>query len=314
ISSRVMKAEKQDYFQIPLNYYDKLGLRPSCTSYKKYVSIYILYPLLLMLCGLVLFNIRYQNDNIFEMVAVFESLSAFGYIFVRKTIFMVHGSLFEEIIQERSRFWNYDLFGQNTEKEFRKQMGFCVFLIKSLLIGCCTAITIHVFTPIFVEGYVLPDACFIPGDNNFFIIIIYSLEVLFYVETFFMVGIFDGFFLLMCTDLKIQFKILKKTVRSIRIEKNEDKYWIKLKTCCNYHNFLLSNLETRKFVLFWLMKSQVPIPMTGAGIFQLNRSTLLQVIIRKTILIVHRSLFEEMIEELQSKLRSNACHFQFSLF
>ncbi|RZC34027.1 hypothetical protein BDFB_010713, partial [Asbolus verrucosus] len=109
-----------------------------------------------------------------------------------------------------------------------------------------------------------------------------------------MFGVFDAFFLMVCVDLKIQFKLLNKTLQSIKIgvdvdENHEEFCWNKLKECFEHHRFLLrcvlrialfqaeklvfeiysidwynSNaLRIRKFVLFWLIKAQIPLLMTG---------------------------------------------------
>ncbi|RZB84938.1 hypothetical protein BDFB_006242, partial [Asbolus verrucosus] len=241
----IMAAANNDYFQFTLTLYDFSGLRPSCKSYRRYLSVYVLFPLLLVMYSLIIFNIRYQNSNIFEIAAVFGSATAFGYLVVRKTVLLVHGRLFEEIIQERSHFWSYDLFGKDMGDKFRKQMAFGVSLIKAVIIGSCIAVLFHAWTPFFIKEDILPDPCFIPGNSIYSIVILYTLEILFYAEVTFLVGVFDAFFLLMCTDLKIQFILLNKTVRSITIQESvtgnsdENICWKKLLECWKHYDLLI---------------------------------------------------------------------------
>ncbi|RZC33373.1 7tm 6 domain containing protein [Asbolus verrucosus] len=350
---------KDDQFQFTIRCYDMSGLRRSCAFYRRLISVYILYPLLLVLYCLMIFNIRYQN-NVLQIASVFESVSTFGYLVARKTILLIHSSLFEEMIQDRSRFWHYDLFGERGGDKFRNQMGFCVSLIKFIWISTTICVVFRCYTPFFVEEYLVPEACYIPGNSIYSIAIIFGLEVTFYIEETFLFSVFDGFFLLMCVDLKIQFRLLNKTLRTIDFEKcHEEVCWVKLVECFEHHRFLLrklnkafseffvcmyfftiggmciqlfilldgstdishliknvtylivvnilviliiipvgeieveaeklifeiynidwyksNTLRIRKFVLFWLIKAQIPVLMTGAEFLQINRSMLPQI-------------------------------------
>lgn len=38
-----------------------------------------------------------------------------------------------------------------------------------------------------------------------------------------------------------------------------------------------TSLQIRKFIVFWMMKAQKPINMSGSGLFQVNRNVLIQV-------------------------------------
>ncbi|RZC32324.1 7tm 6 domain containing protein, partial [Asbolus verrucosus] len=355
-----MAVEDYDHFQFALKCYDISGLKRTCAFYKKFISVYVLYPLLLVLYTLMIINIRHQK-NVFEIAAVFESVSTFGYVnsqllfscfkrlsfqlVARKTILLTHASLFEEISEDRSRFWHYDLYGKTAGDKFRNQMALCVSLFKFIWMSAAVSIIFRCCTPLFVPEYVLPDACYIPGESIYTVVIIFVLEVIFYLEMTFLFGVFDAFFVLMCVDLKVQFKLLNKTLRTINVgvdkEKNhEESCWRKLKKCFAHHRFLLSvhkklnkafseffvcmyfftiggmciqlfivldgsanithliriamhaeklifeiysidwyntgSLRIRKFILFWLIKAQIPLLMTGAEVLPVNRSMLPQ--------------------------------------
>jgi hypothetical protein len=139
-----------DYFQFTIKCYDSSGLRGRSTFLQKCVSVYILYPLLIVLYLMVIINFRYKHNSIFEIAEVFSSVACFGhvilqpqnhkYIFqiicfiwlllVRKTAIIAYGPLFEDLYRKRFYLWKYDLFGKIKGNQYRKRMATCVSLIK----------------------------------------------------------------------------------------------------------------------------------------------------------------------------------------
>jgi hypothetical protein len=163
---------------------------------------------------------------------------------MRKTIILKYGFLWEEIFEEHSRFWAYDLFGNYAGDKFRKIMDISVSIIKMFWGGALASTLVHFTTPYFDKTMLLPQACWIPGNNFVGRVIIYALEGVFYVEVIFLIGVFDGFYLLMCMNLKIQFSLLAEAVHSVQLGTNptkshEEICWRKLREYCQYHKFLL---------------------------------------------------------------------------
>jgi hypothetical protein len=163
----------------------------------------------------------------------------------RKTLLLVHGSLFEEMIEEYSQFWTYDLFGTSAKYSCEKNIALSLSAIKLFLIGGAVSSVVHFTAPFYIEEYSLPHACWIPGNSFAARISLYTLETIFYIEIVVIVVAFDGFYLLMCSNLKIQFALLCKAVRSIQLGTNNNKVheevcWKNLKEFCEYHVFLLS--------------------------------------------------------------------------
>jgi hypothetical protein len=214
---------------------------------------------------MVIINFRYKHNSIFEIAEVFSSVACFGhvilqpqnhkYIFqiicfiwqllVRKTAIIVYGSLFEDLYRKRFYFWKYDLFGKIKGNQYRKRMATCVSLIKFIWGVGAFSIAVHSGAPIFVENLPLSHACWIPGDNFVIQVILHVLETVFYFETTLLVGVFDEFYLLICTELKIQFELLSKTIKSINIgtefsRMHEDMCWRKLKRCSKYHMYSIT--------------------------------------------------------------------------
>jgi hypothetical protein len=78
LSDSMASKNGRNYFQLSFDFYDRSGLRRSSTFLQKCVSLYILYPLLLILHFMVIFNFRYKHNDIFDFAEVFTSISAFG--------------------------------------------------------------------------------------------------------------------------------------------------------------------------------------------------------------------------------------------
>jgi hypothetical protein len=148
------------------------------------------------------------------------------------------------MIEGYSRFWSYDLFGIPSTNKYEKQMAFSLSIIKLFVAGGIISVSIHLIAPYYIEQYLLPHACWIPGNSFIARIILYGLETIFYFEEIVIIVVFDGFYLLMCNNLKIQFALLCKAVRSIQLganttKANEEICWRKLKQYSQYHKFLL---------------------------------------------------------------------------
>jgi hypothetical protein len=114
----------------------------------------------------------------------------------RKTLLIIHGSLLEEIIEDHSHFWTYDLFGKAFGDRLRKTMDLCVSIIKLFIIGGVIAGLIYWTAPFYIKKYSLPHACWIPGNNSVATIILYILESIFYIEINVIIVAFDGLYLL----------------------------------------------------------------------------------------------------------------------
>ncbi|XP_068902925.1 odorant receptor 43a-like [Tenebrio molitor] len=244
-----MSAEAEtDYFQFAVKCYEQSGLRRTSKFFQKCISVYILYPSLIVFCAMVIINFRYKHDTISEMAEVFASV-----LLVRKTIILTYGSFFEDLYRKRIYFWKYDLFGKIKGNQYRKRMASCVSLVKVLWSIGFFSIAVHSGAPIFVESMVLPHACWIPGNNFIIQVILHVMETIFFFETALLVGMFDEFYLLMCTELKIQFELLSTTVKSIKFgmvfsKDHEEICWRKLTQCTKYHNFLLGSSNLPQIV------------------------------------------------------------------
>lgn len=123
-------------------------------------------------------------------------------------------------------------------------MSFCVALVKFTWITGVVSLTFHSSAPIFVKSMDLPQPCWIPGEIFIFRVIIYILEVIFYIEVVFLLGVFDGFYLMFCSELQVQLQLLCKVISDINIGadaslSHEEMCWQKMKEYSNYHRFLI---------------------------------------------------------------------------
>ena len=70
----------QNYFDVIVKVYNAVGLKISSTFPLKIISKFVLFPLLLALCGMVLINLKYKSQDVFGVVEVFESVASFGQV------------------------------------------------------------------------------------------------------------------------------------------------------------------------------------------------------------------------------------------
>ncbi|XP_044268810.1 uncharacterized protein LOC123013990 [Tribolium madens] len=231
----------EDYFWLVLKCYNLSGLRKSSNGFLRVLSVYILYPIMLIIFGMTIYNIRYRHSNIFEITEVFISICYFLHMVLRKTLLMKNSSLYEEILEQQFHYWNYGLFGESTETKLRKNMEICVSILKFLLMNASISVGLHSISPFFVKSLQLPQSCWIPENNPIARDVIYLFLVILYVECINYVVVFDGFYLLIATNIRTQFVLLQKAADSIKLKSGEEEIiWAKLKKYSQYHSFILS--------------------------------------------------------------------------
>ena len=153
---------------------------------------------------------------------------------------IAHGPLLEELIKRREFLWKYNSLTTEDGQQFHETMSSAGSTIKLFMIIGYISVCVHSVAPLFVEKLDLPHACWIPRNNDLIRKIIYIFEVITYNEIIILIVFFNGFYLLMCTELKIQFQILCKKIHSMRIDKHgEQLCWQEIKSCSSYHNLLL---------------------------------------------------------------------------
>ncbi|EFA04731.1 odorant receptor 7a [Tribolium castaneum] len=232
--------ESQDNFKLCFIAFNLSGLGPSSKPFLKILS-YVLYPWLCLLFVLVCVNIVFKHSNIWDIGEVTSSISIAVMMVVRKTILIKYSSVFAEIIELHSRFWDYGLFGKATETKIRKKVDFFKFILKCYIVSGITATSTRSIVPIFDKNLTMPQDCWIPGNNSIVKHIIYAFQVIFYAESISYFTFFDGFLLIVTANLQAQFILLQKATGSINFETDsEETAWKKLVKCCEHHKFLIS--------------------------------------------------------------------------
>ena len=154
-------------------------------------------------------------------------------------MFIVHGRLIEEIIEDCKRQWPYDIFGPVMEKQLRNKMDFCLKITKALAFCSTGTITLMCVTAFFDNTKSVPLICWIP-DFKWSTEIVFISEVLILFETLYFVVASDSFYLLVGMDLQVQFKLMVKLLKSIHFGVEEDaKCLRKLTQCVQHHRWLL---------------------------------------------------------------------------
>lgn len=119
-------------------------------------------------------------------------------------------------------------------------MSVCVLLVKFNMITAGISISIYASLPAFIKDIIPSQDCWIPGNDPVARIIIYVVELIVHVEGLSLLSIFDGLYLLITANLKMQFKLLRTAIQTINLKTDDEEvYWIKFKKCCQYHKFLI---------------------------------------------------------------------------
>nr|XP_015835255.1 PREDICTED: uncharacterized protein LOC107397893 isoform X2 [Tribolium castaneum] len=194
-------------------------------------------------------NVWFKHANIFEITEVFTSICIVASMCIRKTVLIQYGSTFEDVIQKHSQFWDYGLFGTKTESRLRKNMEFCFLLLKCFIISGIASIIVRCFSPLFMKELLLPQDCWIPGNQPVAKKIIYVLQIIFYIESMTYTPLFDGLYIIMTGNLKSQLILLQKAIESIDLKRQDDETsWRRVKECCQHHKFLLRSSNLTQIV------------------------------------------------------------------
>lgn len=158
----------------------------------------------------------------------------------------VHGDLITQIIKERTcYFWEYNLFGAKFGKNLETKMKICSRIVKIVVSGGVVTIVLFCLTTVFDKTKVVPLVCWTPEDRVL-TGIIYLIEVLIMFEIMYALLSLDCFYLLICTDLRIQFILLQKKIKSFRFGREDSESFRKIVHCTQHHNFLLQCVKLVK--------------------------------------------------------------------
>ncbi|XP_008199314.2 uncharacterized protein LOC103314628 [Tribolium castaneum] len=272
----------RSYFDTSLKCYHLYGLTTNSSRIRRFFTTYVLYPLMLSLYAMVLYNLRFKHHHIFEFAEVSVSATTFGNILIRKSLVVFSGSLNENVIDKHDQFWKYDSFSKTIAARCYRSMDLCQMLINFIMIGTTISIVVHCSLPLFLKDLLLPQSSWIPGNSSIARIVLYIMEIIVYIECLILMEMFDGLYLLMTVNLKVQFMLLRKAIESINVEKEDDeKCWQKMKDYCKYHKFLLSMHKTinKMYSQFFLYQYLLTIWGTCTTLFVIynKSSTLAQI-------------------------------------
>ncbi|EFA02882.2 odorant receptor 130 [Tribolium castaneum] len=231
----------KNYLSFPTGFLLGTGLLPESKFSRKIVSIGVFTPMTLFLVYLIVKKARNgENKDVLLWAELFESLTTCAHILSRKYVMYVHGGLISQIIKERGcYFWNYDIFGPKFGQTLERKMNICTKIVKIVVSGGVVTIVLFCLTTVFDKSKVVPLVCWTPEDS-LQTGIIYAMEVLIMFEIMWALLSIDCFYLLICTDLRIQFILLQRMIKSIKFGSNHDeKSFAKMVHCTQHHKFLL---------------------------------------------------------------------------
>jgi hypothetical protein len=131
------------------------------------------------------------------------------------------------------------MFGVEYGGTLQKKMIICTRIIKIVVSGGVVTVILFCLTTIFDEKKVVPLICWTP-DDKLLTGLIYAIEVLVMLEIMYVLLSIDSFYLLICTDLRIQFILLQDMIKTVKFgEGSNQKALTKIIQCTQHHEFLL---------------------------------------------------------------------------
>lgn len=150
-----------------------------------------------------------------------------------------HSELIQKLLEERRQFWSYDMFGKDYETYLRHKMILATRVMKTMITLGVSVATLMNLSTLVDDNKKVPLECYIPEFKHS-IPVVFIIEVLSLAEIIYLVGAVDALYVLMCTDIKIQFLLLQKKISTIRIgQKTVNDCINDLKICVRHHNLLL---------------------------------------------------------------------------
>lgn len=153
----------------------------------------------------------------------------------------MYDDLLKEIITERFKyFWNYDLHGTEFGQTLQLKMKICSYIVRIVVSGGFVTIVLFCLTTIVDKSKKVPLICWTPEDDGLWTYLIYCIEVLVLLEILYMLLTLDCFYLLICTDFRIQLILLRKAISSIHFtDNNHENVLQNFINCTLHHKFLL---------------------------------------------------------------------------
>ncbi|XP_044255357.1 uncharacterized protein LOC123005603 [Tribolium madens] len=228
-----------EYLNNCQSYVGGTGLAANSPLYRKFLSKYIFAPLGLLLLAFSAYKFWDTNNDIFLIMEVLESISTLTQLMIRKYLIFVHSNLILEIFNDCYNLWPFDLFGPELEKKFKKQMKNCWTLAQFLITCGFVTIFITCVSALTDEEKSLPFICWVPNLPYATELIFLSQYILLTIVLYYIL-LTDGFYLLVCMDIKIQYKMMRKMLKSIKFRIiSEKESWEKLVELAKHHNKML---------------------------------------------------------------------------
>ncbi|EFA02944.1 odorant receptor 135 [Tribolium castaneum] len=248
------------------------GLVTNSPSFRKFLGWCFLLPLSLIVFAFSIYKIRDTDNDIFLMIEVMESISSFTQLMIRKYIIFIQGELMLEIFNECENLWSFDLFGPQLSEKFKQQMKNCWTLAKVLITSGFITIVLMCISALTDKTKSLPFICWVPNFSYAHELIFLSQFILL-IELLYYVVATDGFYLLICMDIQIQYKMMGKMLKSVQFGViSEEESWEKLVELANHHNKMLHEKLNKVFSKYYIIQYAISVSAMSAQVYTLMYS------------------------------------------
>ncbi|EEZ99175.2 odorant receptor 7a isoform X1 [Tribolium castaneum] len=215
------------------------GLGPTSPKIKRFISLWLLFPVSLLLDVLVIYDFHFLDNDIFKTAELLESVSSFGQLPIRKFILTYHSKLIQNLLEDRKKFWSYEMFGETYGKFLRRKMVLATRLIQTMIFFGASVATLMFVSTLADDRKTVPLECWIPEFKHSTHVVL-VMQFCSLCEIIYLVGAVDCLYVLTCVDIKIQFLLLQKKLKTIQVGvKPMEECLNELTICVKHHNLLL---------------------------------------------------------------------------
>ncbi|EFA02945.1 odorant receptor 136 [Tribolium castaneum] len=259
-----------EYLKYCQSYIIGSGLASNSPVFRQFLARYLFFPLSLILVSLSIYIIKDANNDIYFLTEVMESLASYTQLLIRKYMIFTQSKLMVEIINDCENLWSLELFGPELGKKFKQQMKNCWTFVNVLVTSGFSTVLLICITTLTDKEKSLPFVCWIPGFPHATELIFLTQFVLL-MNGLYYIKLTDAFYLLVCMDIQIQFKMMGKMLKTIHFGLlSEKESWEKLVELAKHHNKILHKKLNKVYSKYYVVQYVMSVTAMTAQAYTLK--------------------------------------------
>ncbi|EFA02942.1 odorant receptor 131 [Tribolium castaneum] len=244
-----------EYLKYCQTYIRGCGLASNSSPFRKILAIYFFLPPCFLIIAFSVYELWDANNNdIFLVIEVLECISSYTQLTIRKYMIFTQNELMVEIINDCDQLWSFDTCGPELGKKFKQRMKNCWIMVKALVTCGFTTFILMCISARADRDNLLPFLCWIP-DFPYATEVLFLSQFMLLMELLYYVMATDGFYLLVCMDIHIQFEMMQEMLKTIQFDViSEKESWEKLTELAKHHNRMLHQKLNQVFSKYYVVQ------------------------------------------------------------